>query len=109
MKRRGGLKKKKMAGRSSSRRAASGENVVCRVGHRRVWLLSAVGVVVVAYGVDLTERGVGAGSLSRGGLGSVGDGGSADLGGAAVVEILEAASGSEGSSGFPVREAGYGV
>src|SRR3954466_13072831 len=101
MKRRGGLKKKKMAGRSSSRRGAGGENVGWRGGHRRVWLLAAVGVVVVAYGVDLTERGVGAGSLSRGGLGSVGDGGSAGLGDAAVIEVLEAASGSEGRSGFP--------
>jgi hypothetical protein len=73
-------------------------------------LLAAVGVVVVADGVDLTERGLAAGSLlSWCGLGAMGDGGSADLGGTSIIEVLEAASGGEGRSGAPVGEAGEGV
>ena len=89
--------KKKIAARSISRRAASGENLVGRVRSlARGCLLTGVGVVVVADGVDFTERGLGAGSLlGRGRLGAVGDGGSADLGGAAIVEVLETTRGGE--------------
>ena len=102
----------KMAARSISRRAASGENIVGRVRSpaKGMGLLAAVGVVVVAYCVDLTERGWGAGSLlSWCGLAAMGDGGSADLGGTSIIEVLEAACGGEGGSGAPGGEADQGV
>lgn len=85
--------------------------MVAEGGHRRKSeLLAAVGVVVVADGVDFANGCVCAGSLlSRGGLGVMRDGGPADLGGAAVVEVLEAAGGGEGCSRAPVGEASYGV
>ena len=90
----------------------------CREWRKHCWpgmspakgLLAAVGVVVVAYCVDLTERGLGAGSLlSWCGLAAMGDGGSADLGGTSIIEVLEAACGGEGGSGAPGGEADQGV
>ena len=76
---------------------------------RAVLLLAAVSVVVMAGGVDLTEVRLRGGSLRIRRLGAVRNGGAANFGGTAVVEVLEAAVGGEGRAGAPGGEAFQGV
>jgi hypothetical protein len=68
-----------------------------------------VSVVVVAGGIDLPEVSLGGGALGGRRLGAVRNGSAANLGGTSVVEVLQAACGSEVGTGAPGGEARQGV
>jgi hypothetical protein len=71
--------------------------------------LAAVGFVVVTDGVDLAQRGLDAGVLGAAWLDVMGGGGSPDLRGAAIVEVLEATGCGEVGFGARTGEANQGV